>query len=130
MVKINPKSILRFLPSLLWMVVIFYFSSRPTDVIGGSETFRTIFFKSLHLGEYAVLGALLFFGLKNKLSSVIFGYLYAFTDEFHQNFVSGRHCHFSDTLIDLLGIIIGVTLFKFVLKPLINKYNKKNKFIS
>jgi VanZ family protein len=116
MINFKQKTIVRFIPSLLWMAIIFYFSSQPTDMIGGTETFRTVFFKSIHLGEYAVLGILLYFGFKKKKLSLVTGYLYAVTDEIHQNFVIGRHCRFSDTIIDFLGIVLGLFLFRSLKK--------------
>jgi len=115
--KIN--KVIRFVPSIIWMSVIFYFSSRSTTGIGTNETDRFLILKSFHLIEYAILAGLLLFALyKNKL--VIFiAYLYAISDEIHQSFVPGRTSRFRDTLIDLIGILIGVFIFeKFILKKI------------
>jgi len=101
-----------YLPTLLWMLVIFYFSSRSTAIITGTNQTRFLILKSFHLIEYAVLGILLFRNFR-KTSWVIFvGYLYAISDEVHQYFVPGRTSKFQDTLIDLLGIIIGLLIVR------------------
>lgn len=118
------KKILRFLPSVIWMGVIFYFSSRSTTGIGTNETDRFLILKTFHLIEYAILAFLLLLAVtKNKLV-VLIGYLYAISDEIHQSFIPGRTSRFRDTLIDLIGILIGIFIFqKF--KPKIIFYLKK-----
>lgn len=40
-----------------------------------------------------------------------FTYLNAVIDEFHQSFIAGRGPQFSDTLIDLSGALITVSVF-------------------
>lgn len=94
------------------MSVIFYFSSRSTTGIGGSsETNRFLILKSFHLIEYGILAILLLFATLNKKLTIFIAYLYAFSDEVHQYLVPGRTSRFRDTLIDLLGILIGVFIF-------------------
>lgn len=95
------------------MAVIFYFSSRSTVGFGGNNQInRFLLLKSFHVIEYAFLAVLLFFGFKKYKSTIIIGYLYALSDEFHQSFVVGRTSRFRDTLIDLLGILIGLFILK------------------
>lgn len=118
------KKLIRFLPSIIWMAVIFYFSSQQTTAIQGDYTERFIILKSFHLIEYATLGILLFIAFTKYKSTLITAYLYACTDEIHQYFVAGRTSKFTDTLIDLLGIILGIILFKFVLIPLYRQNQK------
>jgi len=114
------KKISKFIPAIIWMSIIFYFSSRSTTGIGTNETDRFIILKSFHLIEYAILGILLLFAInKNKLV-VFIAYLYAISDEIHQSFVPGRSSRFRDTLIDLIGILIGIFIFNKVF-PLIKK---------
>ncbi len=106
----------RFLPSFLWMVVIFYFSSRSTvNFVSDQPTLRFFLLKSFHVIEYSVLTFLLYFGFKKFKYTIIFAYLYAISDEIHQYFVPGRSSRFVDTLIDLGGILIGSLLFKIML---------------
>lgn len=116
------KKFLRFLPALIWMSVIFYFSSRQTTGIGGdSYWFRFLILKSFHLIEYAILFILLNYALNNYFYSVIIAYLYGCSDEIHQLFTPGRTSKFTDTLIDLLGILIGLICFKFIITPIFKK---------
>lgn len=113
------KKVIRFLPSIIWMSIIFYFSSRSTIGIGTNQTDRFLILKSFHLIEYAILAILLSIVIYKKKLVVFIAYLYAISDEIHQSFVPGRTSRFRDTLIDLIGILIGVFIFeKFILKKL------------
>jgi VanZ family protein len=113
------KKIIRFLPALIWMIIIFYFSSRQTTGIGGdSYWLRFFILKSFHLIEYAILFILINFALNSNFYSVFTSYLYGVSDEIHQLFVPGRTSKFIDTLIDLLGIFIGLLILKFIFIPL------------
>lgn len=110
------RKILRFVPSLLWMAIIFYFSSQSTSGIDTGQVSRFLFFKSLHVIEYAILYLLLFAGLYTHSLSFSIGYLYALSDEFHQRFIPGREGKLSDTLIDTLGLLLGFTIFTLIVK--------------
>jgi VanZ family protein len=114
------KKIIKFIPSIIWMFIIFYFSSRSTTGIGTNQVDRFLILKSFHLIEYAILAFLLLLAItKNKLA-VIVGYLYAVSDEIHQYFIPGRTGRFRDTLIDLIGILIGIFIFNKIF-PLIKR---------
>ena len=71
--------------------------------------------KVAHFSIYAVLGflfALLFkeynYNFKHIFNrAVVFSFLYACTDEFHQLFVIGRSCELRDVCIDSLGAAFG-----------------------
>jgi VanZ family protein len=116
------KKIIKFLPSIIWMAVIFYFSSRQTTGIGGdSYWLRFFILKSFHLIEYAILFLCLFFAFRKTRPSFLIAYLYSFTDELHQYFVPGRTSRIRDTFFDLAGIIIGFLIIKFLLKKPILK---------
>lgn len=98
---------IRFLPAIIWMLFIFYLSSVPTSGVGPSGFWRFIFFKSLHLIEYAILFLLIrFAGFSNKYS-LLLSYIYAVSDEVHQYFVVGRSGMFRDTLFDLTGAFLA-----------------------
>ncbi|MEW8956524.1 VanZ family protein, partial [Clostridium sp.] len=58
--------------------------------------------------------------------SVIFSFLYAVTDEFHQTFIPGRVGSFKDVLIDTTGALICA----IVITLLIAFKNKKKKSIN
>ncbi len=103
------------------MGIIFYFSTQQTAGIISETIPHFIFFKTLHILEYAALAILLFFALLKNKQTIIFAYLYALSDEIHQTFIPGRSGRLRDTIFDLFGIIIGI----FILKQL-----RKNKFIN
>lgn len=117
------KKIIKFIPTIVWMLVIFYFSSRQTTGIGGTnEINRFLILKSFHLIEYTFLALLLSFAIVKKRWVIIIAYLYAISDEIHQSFIPGRTCRFRDTLIDLIGICIGI----FVFNKIFSFKRKKN----
>ena len=123
-----------WLPAIIWMGIIFYFSSRLNTSVTGEFLFDFIFFKSLHMIEYATLYFLLFRGfysLNNKritnndkfLFPIILSVLYAFSDEIHQTFVPTREGKIRDVFIDTAGILImyiyikhNITTLKKILK--------------
>ena len=81
--------------------------------------------KLAHFSIYTALGFCASFTAgKRKLFSlkslcvVIFGFLYAFSDELHQSFTKGRSCEFRDMMIDtggaLTGMLISLALMSIV----------------
>ena len=72
--------------------------------------------KCAHASEYALLGALVLLTActyvkmspKTVMAAVVISILYAASDEFHQKFVPGRSCQFTDVLIDSAGVLAGV----------------------
>jgi len=115
------KQYFRFIPAILWMMVIYYFSSRNTSGVPIVHDLQFYFFKSLHLIEYSILGFLLFFAFVNFKISLVIGYIYAITDEIHQLFVVGRSGKFTDTLFDIAGILIGLYIYKYIQKKFKNR---------
>jgi VanZ family protein len=117
--RVNSKSfkmrLYYWLPVLLWMAVIFLFSSQPYS---GDVTRRFLgefnlpVRKLAHASEYAVL-----FFLANRAIQATGGkfarqanwlalslcFFYALSDEWHQSFVPGRSASLFDALIDTLG---------------------------
>ncbi len=74
--------------------------------------------KTAHFSFY-FLGGLLIFGflntfnlrLRNKIIwTIIIGFIYAMSDEFHQSFVSGRWGQFRDVCIDTSGVILATLI--------------------
>ena len=72
--------------------------------------------KIAHAIEFGILAFLLYraisassrvmSGRKMIIYSSIIALFYAFSDEFHQLFVRGRHCSLKDVVIDGIGILI------------------------
>ena len=91
------------------------------------ELLSFIIRKLAHFTEYLILGLLVAnMFTKNNINnlyliSIILCIIYATSDEIHQIFVPGRACQLRDILIDSIGSIIGIYLYK-----LINEKNSKN----
>lgn len=123
---------------IAWMVVIFVFSAMPGEVSSEQSQLLVSLFsflgidveskfgemahfivrKGAHFTEYAILYFLAFNYLryyfkstKAYLMALVFVFLYACTDEFHQLFVEGRAGRFVDVLIDTAGgtFAMGIT---------------------
>lgn len=137
----NLKKLFKYwLPVVLWMGVIFTFSSFPTKKAGGVYWLDFIIKKTAHLIEYGFLTilnyrALKAYGVNNKKAAIIaitFSLLYGATDEFHQSFTPGREPRIRDVFIDTIGaglVIYGIWnwIDKF---PFIKKIAKKYEVIN
>jgi VanZ family protein len=106
--------LLSWFATFIWMGYIFYLSSQSTVGIGSGPTSRFVILKSFHLIEYAVLSFMISLSTGVFKTSLILSYLYAGTDEIHQAFIPGREGKWSDTLIDLIGIFIGLVAYQLV----------------
>lgn len=134
------KILLRFIPALLWMAVIFFLSHQAAEssdqqsgvfvallapIAGGMDIdlLTTIIRKSAHFSAYLILGILLFWALQPLTKSakraggmsVIIAALFALSDEFHQSFIPGRSAELRDVAIDTAGSISGIIIVWFVL---------------
>ena len=98
-----------WLPVVLWAAVIFTISSVPS-LDSGLGVWDTVLRKMAHVGEYAILGGLLYRAVHREPAAIVLGSLYAVTDEVHQSFVTGRHGSPLDWLIDTAGVVAGVLL--------------------
>ncbi|GAB4374199.1 MAG: hypothetical protein Kow0042_18640 [Calditrichia bacterium] len=109
-------------PAIFWTILIFVLSSipsLPTPDLGFSPQD-----KIYHLIFYTVYGFFLGMAFYYQEWSVrmqrnwvvwaiLFGTLYAISDEIHQYFVPGRKMEFWDIVADSLGVILGVLIFRF-----------------
>jgi VanZ family protein len=104
------RAVLRFLPPIVWMGVIFAFSAQSDLSSGLSWDFPLR--KAAHMTEYGILWWLLqrALGESRRALAAAVAIAYAATDEFHQTFVSGRHGTPVDVLIDTAGIAIAWAL--------------------
>jgi VanZ family protein len=105
-----------WLPPLLLMGVIFFFSAQP-NLNSGLGWIDHVGRKIVHASEYAFLCFLWWRALRTKLDGVgallpawAITTLYAATDEFHQTFIHGRHGTPVDVAIDSMGAGIFVLL--------------------
>jgi VanZ family protein len=111
------------------MTIIFLLSSRQRVVVSEEYWTNFIFFKSLHVIEYAILtmtNTIAIFrnvdgiGLKRAALYACFAALvYAISDEIHQLYVPTRSGQVQDVLIDSIGI--------FSVYWLISLYEKSKK---
>ncbi len=129
---------------LLWMFLIFLMSSFDatestnqsnfivniiTNIfkIENIELLSFIIRKLAHFTEYLILGLLVAnMFTKNNINnlyliSIILCIIYATSDEIHQLFVPGRACQLRDILIDSIGSITGVYLYKLINTKILKK---------
>jgi VanZ family protein len=107
-----------FLPPVALMGVIFILSGQPS-LDSGLGLIDKVGRKVVHFGEYALLCALWWRALRDRLSTdgalaaaVVITSAYAATDEFHQSFVEGRHGTPVDWLIDTAGAVAVALLIQ------------------
>ena len=117
------KIIRYWLLPIIWMTIIFAFSSRQRVSVSDEYVLNFLFFKTLHVIEYAVLFFFLFraiYSTKHNqsffkdalLQSAIIAILYAASDEIHQLFVPTREGTVRDLLIDCVGIFLMYSYIK------------------
>jgi VanZ family protein len=110
-----PAKLIDWLPVLLWCAIIFALSHQPNlRITEGDWDFALR--KTAHIVEYGILALLTWrafarttaWSAKQVLGwTLTFCIAYAASDEFHQNFVVGRHGSWVDVAIDTVGIIIA-----------------------
>jgi len=128
-----PRKYTKFIPAVLWMILIFYMSSIPDLPSNKLFLIDFLFKKTAHILEYAVLFLLWYraLGKKSPLEALSISIVYAFTDEIHQLFVPGRTGLLRDVGIDSIGMIIFAILivkfdlWKLLLSPLPTKKQGK-----
>ena len=148
----SQRKIINWVFLIFWMCFIFYMSNQPAN-ISDSQSFKAmavlkgigidvngifgelanfVVRKCAHFLEYMILAFLIinvvkmYFAFKvSSVLSIIFVFLYACTDEFHQLFIPGREGVFRDVMIDTCGgvtFILLYILFKIIArKKLLNK---------
>lgn len=107
--------IIRWLPALLMMLIIFLVSARSSSELPDFGWADRLIKKSGHVMGYALLALFSWHALEWKKERRFLAWLvaivYAVTDEFHQWFVPGRHPSIWDVLIfDNLGALASLSL--------------------
>lgn len=102
-----------WLPPLLLMALIFYFSSQPRLPQAPEPRVDALLKKLAHISEYSLLYLLFVraFRYNHDLEwampiSLLATAIYAISDEVHQAFVPGRHANWYDVLIDISGGLV------------------------
>lgn len=111
--------VVKVLSLLVWCSLIFFLSSQPRLPGPEDGLFRTLFMKSAHVVVYAVMYvlALRAFSTNKKAAvhqAILFCFLYAVSDEFHQTFVPGRGGRVSDVLIDMGGVVLSWASVRYI----------------
>lgn len=146
------KKIISAAVLLLWMGVIFWFSSQNGEESGAMSEgiiswFLSLFHippemplaailhyllrKAAHFTEYLILSLFVMnlcgqFSWKKPgriLAAVLFAAIYATTDEWHQSFVVGRVMSFTDVCIDTFGALIGAVSYHLTERSRHNGHN-------
>jgi VanZ family protein len=113
-----------WLPVLVWMLVIFLFSSQAhsgaiTATYFGSWNVPVR--KFAHLAEYFVLAILArrafahsggIFASKAQVFTLLLCAVNAILDEWHQSFVPGRSACLADAMVDILGAVLAIVFLK------------------
>lgn len=110
------------LPLFLYLILIFILSSishYPDEI-----TWVFSFDKCVHALEYYLLGYLLMrvlvtsphrvFSGAAVACAIVFGMLYALTDEWHQSFIPGRYASGFDLLFDGVGVVLAAFTYRLV----------------
>lgn len=109
-----------WVPALIWMGIIFVFSSLPDPMpLVEPSALKEWVGRIGHFLEYAGLAFWLYFGqvdgelaerevsIKVMLISFLGAVAYALTDEVHQIFVPGRTFQWLDLVVDAAGAAVG-----------------------
>ncbi len=97
------NSILRWIPAIGMMVVIFGFSSITSKDMPSFGLWDLFVKKGGHMIGYGLLVTAYWYGLRFDKRrwwlALLLALLYAISDEFHQSFVPGRHPSWVDALL-------------------------------
>ena len=109
--------VLRWLPALVLMAAIFFFSSLPASTLPYFGVWDVLVKKGGHMTGYAMLGTAYYFALPASLRTsyrfvlaLLMALLFSLSDEFHQSFVQGRTSSLVDVGIDMLGTMIALSI--------------------
>jgi VanZ family protein len=112
--------VLRWLPPVAWMAVIFAASHTPAARIPSAGPWDVLVKKGGHLASYALLAWLWLRALRPALSpprlawaAFAIAVLYAASDEVHQTFVEGRNGTPVDVAIDAAGALLAILLWRW-----------------
>lgn len=133
------KFIKYYLPALVWMGAIFYFSSISGLQSSKSSIAEIILRKGAHFLEFSVLFFLLWrvFYLAHNIKikkaywlALLVAIFFGASDEFHQTLVTGRTGKIIDTIFDGVSVIFSAEMLLILISRKINKKNISVLFFS
>lgn len=116
------KGWLRWIPALLWCLVIFLSTGSPAFTADSTREvlgpLNVALRKSTHLVSFGMLAVLFRFALGDRRRAGLAAWgltaLYAASDEWHQRFIPGRGPGVDDVLLDALGAALALLLWEGV----------------
>jgi VanZ family protein len=107
-----------WLPVVLWMGVIFWFSAQSSLPSSPDPLIEIITKKTAHGAEYAILALLLLrafthgrsFSVRGALLAWVVVVIYAASDEIHQSLTPNRNPSPLDVLIDITGGMLALLI--------------------
>ena len=97
--------------AVVWMAIIFWFSSQSTMFHLPGSLLDMIFKKSAHAAAYGVLWLLWWLATgRRPWLALALTIGYAISDEWHQTFVPGRHGRPFDVGVDTVGALLMLGL--------------------
>lgn len=125
LVDVRFKRLLDGVLPLVWMGVIFYFSTLPASKASNVQWQEFVIKKTAHMTEYGLLFLLWYrvgrgWGwdkIKAAVAAILIVAVYGASDEFHQSFTPGREPRVRDWGFDITGgVIVWILLWKLLPK--------------
>ena len=121
MIKKLNIQLYNWIPALLVMSVIFWFSSQPASNLPNFDGADEVIKKGAHICGYALLAwsywRALHFQPDSRGLAWFLAILYAITDEYHQSFVTGRFPSATDVFVfDNLGALLSLWITNLTIK--------------
>ncbi len=128
-------------PVLVWMALIFIFSSRESVQVSDQGIINFLFFKTLHVIEYTLLYILHYRAVRFSyavggkriwhVTALFLTLAYAVSDEIHQIYVPTREGRPRDVIIDSFGGVFGWYLIEKLLPKVPKKlHNVANRWLA
>lgn len=120
------RAIVRWLPAVGWMTMIFWFSSQSELPRPASNLLNLVLRKSAHFGVYGVLALTYHWALgsdtlipttsstRRRIIALGLALLYAISDEYHQSWTPLRQPSSVDVLIDTTGAATALWLLPWL----------------
>jgi len=118
-------TILRWLPALVWMTVIFWFSSQSHLPSPPNDLLNMLLKKGAHFGVYGILALCYVLGLQNyaykRWWALLLVVLYALSDEYHQSWTPLRNPSLIDVMIDSAGAVTALWLMPLLQTSIVRR---------